>query len=263
MSTPPATFPIKRQRLFDQVAQHLEAMILSGEVGVGDPLPSERELMERFGVGRPAVREALLWLNKKGLISVSAGERARVVEPDPSELLEHLSGAALLFASTPRGMQQFQQTRLFTEVALAREACRWTSADDLKRLEQLLRDNEASAGNMETFARTDDAFHFGIASLAHNPLIDALYRSVLSVLQDQRYTSLQHHDALHAAIDCHTRIFDAIAARDPDRAEQVMRTHLTNVETFYWDVRGKPVRRPPAAAADASQAAEKPRKKTD
>jgi DNA-binding FadR family transcriptional regulator len=41
-------------------------MILSGELPVGDALPSERELMERFQVGRPAVREALLWLSKKG-----------------------------------------------------------------------------------------------------------------------------------------------------------------------------------------------------
>jgi GntR family transcriptional regulator, sialic acid-inducible nan operon repressor len=62
---------------------------------------------------------------------------------------------------------------------------------------------------------------------------------VLSVLQDQRHTSLQHHDALAAAIQCHGQIFEAIAAREPDRAEQVMRRHLTEVETYYWDVRGK------------------------
>ncbi|HTJ93561.1 MAG TPA: FCD domain-containing protein [Pararobbsia sp.] len=234
IATPPI---IKRQRLFDQVAQHLEAMILSGEVGVGDAMPSERELMDRFGVGRPAVREALLWLNKKGLISVSAGERARVVEPDPMELLEHLSGAALLFAATPRGMQQFQQTRLFVEVALAREACRWSSEDDLKALERLLRDNEATGNDKDAFAATDDAFHFGVASLSHNALINALYRSVLSVLQDQRHTSLQHGDALDAAIRCHRRIYEAIAARDADRAEAEMRHHLTDVETYYWDVR--------------------------
>ncbi len=115
----------------------------------------------------------------------------------------------------PRACRCFQQTRLFTEVALAREACRWTSGEELKRLEQLLRENEATADNKEAFASTDDAFHFGIASLANNPLIIALYRSVLTVLQDQRHTSLQHDDALGAAIGCHARIFDAIAARMP------------------------------------------------
>jgi DNA-binding FadR family transcriptional regulator len=237
MADDPTNFAIKRLRLFDHVAQHLEAMILSGEVGVGDALPSERELMERFQVGRPAVREALLWLNKKGLISVSAGERARVIEPDPTELLAHLSGAALLLVSRPQGMQLFQQTRLFTEVALAREATRGASAENLVELERLLKENQATVGDTEAFARTDDAFHFGIASISRNPLITALYRSVLGVLQDQRHTSLQHPQALGAAIECHERIFDAIAARDADRAEREMRRHLGDVETFYWTVR--------------------------
>jgi DNA-binding FadR family transcriptional regulator len=244
---------IKRLRLFDHVAQHLEAMILSGEVGVGDALPSERELMERFQVGRPAVREALLWLNKKGLISVSAGERARVIEPDPTELLAHLSGAALLLASRPQGMQLFQQTRLFTEVALAREASRSASAESLKHLEQLLKDNQATVGDVVAFARTDDAFHFGVASISRNPLITALYGSVLGVLQDQRHTSLQHPEALGAAIDCHVRIFEAIADRDPDRAEREMRRHLGDVETFYWTVRG---RHEPEGAQSAKKAKE-------
>ena len=43
--------------------------------------------------------------------------------------------------------------------------------------------------------------------------------------------------ALGAAIECHERIFDAIAARDADRAEREMRRHLGDVETFYWTVR--------------------------
>ena len=84
MSSPTPPFTIKRQRLFDQVAQHLEAMILSGEVGVGDALPSERELMERFGVGRPAIREALITLHRSGLIEIANGARARVAVPQAS-----------------------------------------------------------------------------------------------------------------------------------------------------------------------------------
>jgi DNA-binding FadR family transcriptional regulator len=232
----PTSLAIKRHRIFDQVAEHLEAMILSGELAIGDALPSERALMERFEVGRPAIREALLWLNKKGLISVSSGERARVTEPDPKELVEHLRSAATLLVARPEGMQLFQRTRLFVEVALAREACRAASAEDFAYLENLLRLNE-TAPDVPTFARTDDAFHFGIAGLSRNPLLMALYNSVLEVLQDQRFTSLRHPEAFGAATGCHRRLFNAIAARDPDRAELEMRRHLGEVETYYWSVR--------------------------
>jgi DNA-binding FadR family transcriptional regulator len=212
-------------------------MILSGELPVGDTLPSERELMERFQVGRPAVREALLWLSKKGLISISGGEKARVTEPDPTELVEHLSTAALLLVSRPEGMQTFQQARLFTEVALTREAAKVATPQELEELETLLRANEAAADLVE-FARTDDDFHFGVARISHNSLVTALYNSVLAVLENQRHTSLKHPQALEAATACHRRIFEAIAARDPDRAELEMRRHLGDVETYYWSVRG-------------------------
>jgi DNA-binding FadR family transcriptional regulator len=228
---------IKRDRLSDQIARNLEQMILSGELALGDTLPSERDLMERYDVGRPAIREALLWLNKKGLIAVSGGEKARVTEPNPKELLEHLSAAALMMVARPEGMHLFQQTRLFTEVALAREAAVNASAEDLKYLEVLLRANQETKGDVEAFVRTDDAFHFGIASISRNPLIIALYNSVLDVLQDQRHTSLQHAEALTAAIGCHVRIYEAIKARAPDAAEREMRKHLLDVETFYWAVR--------------------------
>ncbi len=232
-----AVFAIKRDRLSDQVARNIEELIIGGEIRVGDALPAERELMERYGVGRPAVREALLLLSKKGLITISNGERARVSEPNPQDLLDHLSGAALMLVASPEGMQAFQQTRLFTEVALAREAARSATPDQLAELRQLLQANQDSMGDTAAFARTDDAFHYGIANLSGNPLIGALYNSVLSVLQNQRHTSLIHPEAMQAALDCHTRVFEAIAAHDPDRVEAEMRRHLSEVEVFYWSVR--------------------------
>ncbi|MBZ8135136.1 FCD domain-containing protein [Afifella sp. IM 167] len=232
-------FVLKRDRLSDQIAENLEEMIFSGELSVGDALPSERDLMQRYGVGRPAVREALLWLNKKGLVAVSNGERTRVTEPNPTDLLEQLSGAARMMASRPEGMQLFQQTRLFAEVALAREAAMNASPQDLETLGECMARNRAARNDIADFARTDDEFHFAIASISRNPLITALYNSVLGLLQDQRHTSLQNLEALDAAIECHQRIFDAIAAGKPDEAEVAMRKHLKDVENFYWKVRAE------------------------
>ena len=208
---------IRRDRLSDQVAHDIERKILTGRIGVGDGLPSERDLMVQYGVGRPAVREALLILDKKGFIAIHSGERARVTEPDPKDLLDYLSGAAQMMVRRPEGMQLFQKTRLFTGIALAREAARVATDKALAWLEKLLcADQEAAqAGDLQAFALTDNEFRYGIASLTLNPLVTALYDSVLSVLQDQRHTSLQHPSALAAATACHTRIFEAIANKEP------------------------------------------------
>src|SRR3546814_13402230 len=75
--TPPENEPIVRRKLADEVFDRLKAMIVSGERSPGESLPSERELMARFGVGRPAIREAMQAPANLGLVTISHGERAR------------------------------------------------------------------------------------------------------------------------------------------------------------------------------------------
>ena len=73
-----------------------------------DRLPSERELMRHFGVGRPSVREALLHLHRMGLVEVGSGERARVTRPTPQSVIDALSGPARHMIAAPGGVQNFQ-----------------------------------------------------------------------------------------------------------------------------------------------------------
>ena len=77
--------PIRRRKLYEEVVVRLEAMIHEGELNPGDLLPSERELMLHFGVGRPAIREALFALHRMGLVIVANGERPRVSSPTPKK----------------------------------------------------------------------------------------------------------------------------------------------------------------------------------
>ncbi|MGO7623889.1 GntR family transcriptional regulator, partial [Rhizobium ruizarguesonis] len=70
---------IVRRKLSDEVFDRLERMITSGELQPGDEMPSERVLRERFGGGRPASREAMQSLANKGRVSISHGERAKVL----------------------------------------------------------------------------------------------------------------------------------------------------------------------------------------
>ena len=59
--------PILRRRLYEEVERRLAEEIRSGRLKAGDPMPSERDLMQRYGVGRPAIREALLSLRQPAL----------------------------------------------------------------------------------------------------------------------------------------------------------------------------------------------------
>ncbi len=68
---------IRPKKLYEQVADHIAEAIRTKQYAPGDQLPSERELMERLGVGRSAVREALFALQRMGLVEVRSGTRAR------------------------------------------------------------------------------------------------------------------------------------------------------------------------------------------
>src|ERR1700704_1593075 len=114
--------PIKRRKLYEDVALRIEQMVHEGRYSAGDQLPAERELMEELGVGRSAVREAMLSLQKMGLVTVSSGERARVTTPSATELVRELSGAARLLLAQDGGIGRFQEARALFEIGLARLA---------------------------------------------------------------------------------------------------------------------------------------------
>ena len=65
--------PIRRRKLFEDVVERLETAINDGRYAPGDQLPAEREMMEAYGVGRTAIREALFALQRMGLIQYHRG----------------------------------------------------------------------------------------------------------------------------------------------------------------------------------------------
>ena len=64
---------VKTSRLFEQIVQQVEESILKGQLKPGDQLPAERDLAQRFGVSRTAVREAVKTLREKGLVEAYSG----------------------------------------------------------------------------------------------------------------------------------------------------------------------------------------------
>ena len=230
--------PLRRRKLYEDIVDRIEQAIIGGQFAPGDQIPSERELMASFGVGRTSVREALFALQRMGLIALNNGERARVTQPTPEVLVGELSGTARHLLATPDGVRHFQQARLFLEVALAGHAAAHATKADLADLADALEANRKAIDQPETFVRTDIFFHFILAKISGNPIFTSLHAAIAEWLMEQRATAARAEKAsMRRAYNAHKRIHAAIVARDPDAAEAAMRSHLDRVRKFYWKVK--------------------------
>ena len=82
-------------------------------------MPSEKELAERFGVGRPSVRQALFTLQQQGLVEITSGTRARVTAPSGKFLTGQLATVIRRMTLTGQGHEHMEQARLLLGSAAA------------------------------------------------------------------------------------------------------------------------------------------------
>src|SRR5262245_35103817 len=233
MKTPMSTMPLGRRKRADEIAEHIERAISTGEFKEGAPMPSEKELAERFGVGRTSVRQALFTLQQQGLVEVTSGTRARVTAPSGKFLTGQLASLIRRMTSTGQGHEHMEQTRLLFEAGVAWQAARVATDEDIQRLKMLLDANAAAIGNIGLFIRTDVAFHAELSVITRNPVFTGVHDALVSWLFDQRTTTIHMPDADRLSVRDHTAIYEAVAARDPMRAFLEMTSHLRFISELY------------------------------
>src|SRR5690606_33570794 len=160
---------------------------------------------------------------------------ARITRPTPQFVIDALAIPARHMMSAPGGVQSFQNARIFFEVGLARNAAANATDDDLARLEEALAANRESIGDLKRFERTDVDFHYVLAVMTRNSIFTAIHAALADWLLEQRRKTLAAGEDLKA-YEAHRAIFEAISARDPDRAEGAMRDHLEYVARRYTQV---------------------------
>jgi GntR family transcriptional regulator, sialic acid-inducible nan operon repressor len=225
---------IVRRKLSDLVFERLREMLVRGEIAPGDAMPSERDLMKRFEVGRPAVREALQTLNTMGLITISHGERARVSELSAETVFRQVDAVArMLLSASPDSLEHLKQARRFFELGMVREASGRATAIDVAELRELVHRQRAQLGDARAFIQADIAFHLRIAKISDNPIFVAVsgamlnwlfnYHTDLLIWSGQETTTLKEHDA----------IVDFIERTDAEGAVAAMRAHLDRSRELY------------------------------
>jgi GntR family transcriptional regulator, sialic acid-inducible nan operon repressor len=225
---------IPRRKLYHEVLERLQQRIRSGELAPGDHLPSERELMEFYGVGRPAVREALQELARAGIVEISHGERARVVVPTAQLLVAQIAGGAQhLLRIQPAMLDHMKEVRVFLEAGMARMAAERATLEDVSRLRKRLREHQAALHQMDQFLERDMALHREIATISGNPIFPAIVEALFNWAIEYYHSIVRAPGAEDLTLAEHERIVDAIAGHDADGAEQAMRDHLLRANALY------------------------------
>ncbi|WP_299934486.1 transcriptional regulator NanR [uncultured Pelagimonas sp.] len=225
---------IVRLKLSDQVFLRLREMVASGELAAGDIVPSERALMERFGVGRPAVREALQAMQAKGLITITHGERSRVNALTAGVAFKQLDDIAkLLLSSEPANIDHLKQVRHFLEVGAVGIAASKCTSKDAADLADLIEAQRKELGNADGFMKADIAFHTRVAQISGNPLIHSITEMMLTWLFEYHSSLLLWSGREETTLQEHGVILRCLKENDVDGAVHAMQAHLDRSDSSF------------------------------
>lgn len=226
--------PIRKKKLSEEVRSRLLDLIHSGSIGMGEALPSERELMERLGVGRPAIREAMQSLEVIGLIEIRHGERARVAEPSIGRMVDRIGETMKhILSHSPASLENLKEARATFEKEIVRIAARRRSEADLARLEEILVEQGDATGDPVKFRSLDGRFHREIAAIAGNPIFTALIDALFGWLADFHVDLVSVPGLEMLTLREHRGILEAIARSDVEGAATAMADHLLRANELY------------------------------
>ena len=206
------------------VMQALISAIESGQIRVGEELPSERDLAEHLGVGRGSLRECLAILEFLGAIE-NRGSRKKVARD-----ADYIRRAAsfVRISNQLDSMEDFNEFRRVNEVAIAGMACQRATKEDLAEIAADMARLEANPEDPVG----DVLFHDALAVASHNMMLAATIHLVNSMIADVRRRFFKKPDYIRRSQESHRAIFEAIKSGDVELAKREMNLHLDIVVEF-------------------------------
>ena len=217
------------RKVSDAIAAYIQQLILDGALLPGDRLLSERDLSAKFDVSRASLREAIEKLLSIGLLTANAEGVISISEPAGKRLRDPL----VLLMEAPEARIDCLELRLVVETAATAFAAERATDEDregiTKHFEALVAAHETQ--DVDQIAKTDADFHLAVYKASHNLMILDFMHSLENILRSNVHLNrkyLYEHSAKKAAhLQEHKAIYDALMARDPPRASEAAREHIT------------------------------------
>jgi DNA-binding GntR family transcriptional regulator len=200
-----------------RVHDALRAAILEGEIEPGARLRAEA-LAERFGTSRTPIREALLMLEREGLVTVEPHRGAIVRTFDAADVLD------------------LYEVRALIEPHAAARAATRIAPEQLERMRALCDKAERRGTRVVDQIAYNEEFHGIVVVAAESPRLAQAMRAVAGVPREFRTAFWASDEQRAQSLFCHRELVSALAAKQPSLAEAVMRMHILGARDFLWRV---------------------------
>ena len=213
-------------RASEDIVHQIKNNIFEGRLGPGDRLPSEKELIEQFGVSRITVRDAMRVLESQGLveIKVGAGGGAFVSTPGSGPITQVLTDMLRLHGIST---SELVEARLVIETSIVTFAAERATPEDIECMRKAIAEARASrAAGEPRFTPHSINFHIALAKAARNQVLFFTVSSFRTPFYETLEKLLPDDRMADRAIDDHQKLLDAITAHDAESGCQVMKEHL-------------------------------------
>ncbi len=208
----------RTRRVYEEVAEEIKSWILEGKLKPGERLPSEEELLRRFGVSRASLREAFRLLESMGLVETVLG-RGRFVRSIP-----------YVDRESPKIFYETIIARELLEPSITRYAARSATEEDIERIRRVIERVEGKTDiAMNDLIKYDQDFHLEVAKATHNFLLINLTMDYLNLIRGLRESTLKVPGRKEKSFREHKRIYEAIARRDEEEAYKADLEHVRNI----------------------------------
>jgi len=222
--------PYKSRRAFEHIAEQIKAAILSGKLNSGDRLPSEREMAKQFQVGRVSIREALRMLETMGFVEIRKGSAGGAfVGSGDLEGMASIILDRLLIEGTTHDMMI--AARIALETAAIGLAAEHADVQDLEKIRKNVKDSKEILGaqlSQVVVARMIN-FHVLIAEASHNIPLIIFVQTMMEWAARRLERWVPSREEQEFSYASHKKMYEAIKARDKDRAGGLMKKHIQEV----------------------------------
>src|SRR3569623_1349324 len=181
--------------LYEEVAEHLRQRIFQRELQPGCWI-DEVKIAQEFGISRTPLREALKVLAAEGLVTMKVRRGAYVTEVSETDLADVYHLLSLL------------------ESVAAGVGAQMASDEEVRELQQLHKELEASQNNRDRFFALNERFHMRLLEIAGNRWRDQLVADLRKVMKLNRHNSLLKAGRVRESMLEHRAIMEAITRRD-------------------------------------------------